>query len=162
MLFIAGFGSYHVRPKEQYLSQSMMTRIRVCLLVALISVPGLSGADFAMQVTDKNYLDTQGFSVFLYDSTYHPVFVDQKNSREPFVALADFDCGEHRHVARAFCNRRHQPAPGLFAIFMGNVSTHAMGLGDVHRHPGVFLFAVVPVHSLPADDFDLRDAHDSS
>jgi hypothetical protein len=38
------------------------------------------GADFAMKVTDKNYLDTQGFSVFLYDSTYHPVFVDQKNT----------------------------------------------------------------------------------
>lgn len=33
-----------------------------------------------MQVTDKNYLNTQGFSVFLYDSTYHPVFVDQKNT----------------------------------------------------------------------------------
>ncbi|MGA8312024.1 MAG: glycoside hydrolase family 9 protein [Terriglobales bacterium] len=33
-----------------------------------------------MRVTDKNYLDTQGFSVFLYDSTYHPVFVDQKNT----------------------------------------------------------------------------------
>jgi hypothetical protein len=33
-----------------------------------------------MHVTDKNYLDTQGFSVFLYDSTYHPVFVDQKNT----------------------------------------------------------------------------------
>src|ERR1019366_4194740 len=28
----------------------------------------------------ENYLDTQGFSVFLYDSTYHPVFVDQKNT----------------------------------------------------------------------------------
>jgi hypothetical protein len=33
-----------------------------------------------MKVTDKNYLDTQGFSVFLYDSTYHAVFVDQKNT----------------------------------------------------------------------------------
>jgi hypothetical protein len=33
-----------------------------------------------MKVTDKNYLDAQGFSVFLYDSTYHPVFVDQKNT----------------------------------------------------------------------------------
>ena len=42
--------------------------------------PALSGTDFAMKVTDKNYLDTQGFSVFLYDSTYHPVFVDQKNT----------------------------------------------------------------------------------
>ena len=58
----------------------MFTRIRVCLLLALISAPGLSGADFAMKVTDKNYLDTRGFSVFLYDSTYHPVFVDQKNT----------------------------------------------------------------------------------
>ena len=61
-------------------SQSMFTRIRVCLLLALISAQGLSAADFAMKVTDKNYLDTQGFSVFLYDSTYHPVFVDQKNT----------------------------------------------------------------------------------
>src|SRR5689334_13477817 len=58
----------------------MLTRIRVCLLFALISATGLSGADFAMKVTDKNYLDTQGFSVFLYDSTYHPIFVDQKNT----------------------------------------------------------------------------------
>ena len=58
----------------------MRTRIGVCLLLALISAQGLSGTDFAMKVTDKNYLDTQGFSVFLYDSTYHPVFVDQKNT----------------------------------------------------------------------------------
>ncbi len=58
----------------------MFTRISICLLLALISEPGLVGADFAMNVTDRNYLDTQGFSVFLYDSTYHPVFVDQKNT----------------------------------------------------------------------------------
>jgi hypothetical protein len=58
----------------------MFTRIIACLLLTLISAQGLSGADFAMKVTDKNYLDTQGFSVFLYDSTYHPVFVDQKNT----------------------------------------------------------------------------------
>ncbi len=58
----------------------MLTRIRVCLLLILTSSPSLFGADFAMKVTDKNYLDTQGFSVFLYDSTYHPVFVDQKNT----------------------------------------------------------------------------------
>jgi endoglucanase len=54
--------------------------MRVCLLLALISAPGLSSADFAMKVTDNNYLDTRGFSVFLYGSTYHPVFVDQKNT----------------------------------------------------------------------------------
>jgi len=58
----------------------MLTRIRVCFLLALSSGPSLFGADFDLKVTDKNYLDTQGFSVFLYDSTYHPVFVDQKNT----------------------------------------------------------------------------------
>jgi endoglucanase len=58
----------------------MLTRIRVCVLLAVISSLSLFGADFAMTVTDKNYLDTQGFSVFLYDSTYHPIFVDQKNT----------------------------------------------------------------------------------
>ena len=58
----------------------MVTRIPVFLLLALISGRGLFGADFGMTVTDKNYLNTQGFSVFLYDSTYHPVFVDQKNT----------------------------------------------------------------------------------
>ena len=59
---------------------SLITRIRVCLLLTLSSCPSLFGADFAMKVTDKNYLDTQGFSLFLYDSMYHPVFVDQKNT----------------------------------------------------------------------------------
>jgi endoglucanase len=65
----------------------MFTRIRVCLVFVLMlsltlaaGLCGGSGADFVMKVTDKNYLDTQGFSVFLYDSTYHPVFVDQKNA----------------------------------------------------------------------------------
>ena len=48
--------------------------------MALTSGPSLFGTDFAMRVNDKNYLDAQGFSVFLYDSTYHPVFVDQKNT----------------------------------------------------------------------------------
>jgi hypothetical protein len=58
----------------------MLNPIKACLLLALSSGPSLFGADVAMKVTDKNYLDTQGFSVFLYDSTYHPVFVDQKNT----------------------------------------------------------------------------------
>jgi hypothetical protein len=50
------------------------------LLLALTPASSVLAAEFAMKVTDKNYLDTQGFSVFLYDSTYHPVFVDQKNT----------------------------------------------------------------------------------
>jgi hypothetical protein len=58
----------------------MLIRISLCLLLALTSCPSLFAADFVVKVTDKNYLDTQGFSVFLYDSTYHPVFVDQKNT----------------------------------------------------------------------------------
>jgi hypothetical protein len=57
----------------------------VCFFLVLASGPSLFGADFAMQVNDKNYLDTQGFSVSLYDSTYHPVFVDQKNSAMQMV-----------------------------------------------------------------------------
>lgn len=56
----------------------MFTRLQ--LLLAVTAGSSLFGADFAMKVTDKNYLDTQGFSVFLYDSKYHPVFVDQKNT----------------------------------------------------------------------------------
>jgi endoglucanase len=58
----------------------MLSRYSVCIFLALTFGPNLFAADFAMRVTDKNYLDTQGFSVFLYDSTYHPVFVDQKNT----------------------------------------------------------------------------------
>ena len=58
----------------------MRIRLKALLLLALASGPALFAADFNMKVTDKNYLDTQGFSVFLYDSTYHPVFVDQKNT----------------------------------------------------------------------------------
>ena len=59
---------------------SMLTPLRACTVAAFTSALHLFGADVAMQVTDKNYLDAQGFSVFLYDSTYHPVFVDQKNT----------------------------------------------------------------------------------
>lgn len=58
----------------------MLTPVRACFLFVLTCSATLLGADFSMTVTDKNYLDAQGFSVFLYDSTYHPVFVDQKNT----------------------------------------------------------------------------------
>jgi endoglucanase len=58
-----------------YVAASIRSAVLVLILFA--SLP-LGRAQ--MQVTDKNYLDAQGFSVFLYDSTYHPVFVDQKNT----------------------------------------------------------------------------------
>src|ERR1035438_6208724 len=53
---------------------------RAILLTALFSCLCSSGADLTMKVTDSGYLDTQGFSVILYNSTYHPIFVDQKNT----------------------------------------------------------------------------------
>src|SRR5436190_13810154 len=58
----------------------MLALGRVCLLLLLTSGSSVFAADVAMRVNDKNYLDARGFSVFLYDSTYHPVFVDQKDT----------------------------------------------------------------------------------
>jgi endoglucanase len=58
----------------------LSARPQAVLLAVVLSAMSVTGADFPMKVTDKGYLDTQGFSVFLYDSTYHPVFVDQKNT----------------------------------------------------------------------------------
>ena len=48
----------------------------------LVLFSGLSvfGADFTMKVTNSGYLDTQGFSVILYHTTFHRVFVDQKTT----------------------------------------------------------------------------------
>jgi hypothetical protein len=60
--------------------KTMFPRLCVWLFLAATFASNAFAADFTMQVTDKNYLNTQGFSVFLYDSTYHPVFVDQKNT----------------------------------------------------------------------------------
>ena len=60
--------------------ETILTGFSACLLLTLTVASSAFAADFAMKVTEKNYLDTQGFSVFLYDSTYHPVFVDQKNT----------------------------------------------------------------------------------
>jgi endoglucanase len=58
----------------------MLARSSAALLACLtISLPVLS-ADLQMKVNDKGSLDAQGFSVILYQSTYHPVFVDQKNT----------------------------------------------------------------------------------
>src|SRR3984957_6144268 len=60
--------------------ETMLTGFSAWTLLALTVASSAFAADFAMKVTDKGYLDTQGFSVFLYDSTYHPVFVDEKNT----------------------------------------------------------------------------------
>jgi len=62
------------------LNRFSLSQIVVCVVLAIVAGPRLVSAQVAMKVNDKDYLDTQGFSVFLYDSTYHPVFVDQKNT----------------------------------------------------------------------------------
>jgi endoglucanase len=60
--------------------RSMWSRSYAVLLVCiLVSLPVFS-ADMQVKVNDKGYLDAQGFSAILYQSTYHPVFVDQKNT----------------------------------------------------------------------------------
>jgi hypothetical protein len=56
------------------------TRLSVLVAGVLAWLLPAAAADISMKVTDKGYLDAQGFSIFLYDSTYHPVFVDQKNT----------------------------------------------------------------------------------
>lgn len=60
----------------------MILRLRClpALALALLSAGCLQGADFLMEVTDKGYLDTQGFSVILYHSTFSRMFFDQKNT----------------------------------------------------------------------------------
>ena len=62
------------------LIRSMFARPKAILLAALlIALPG-SGDSQQMKVTDNGYLDTQGFSVMLYQDTFHPIFVDEKHA----------------------------------------------------------------------------------
>ena len=50
------------------------------LFAALLFALPASFAGAQMKVTDSGYLDTQGFSVMLYQNTYNPVFIDEKNA----------------------------------------------------------------------------------
>ncbi len=61
-------------------TQSFFARLPFGLFAVLLSCLPLPGQDFTMQVADNDYLSTQGFDVMLYDSTFHPVFVDEKNT----------------------------------------------------------------------------------
>jgi len=95
----------------------MLTLNRVCLLLVLISGPSLFGADLAMRVNDKNYLDTQGFSVFLYDSTYHPIFVDQKNTAMEMIF--------HGQRIATNCDLRLLPTPEQWDLVATLKGRHA-------------------------------------
>jgi endoglucanase len=59
---------------------SVFARSKAIPLAALLAALPAPGSDLQMKVTDNGYLDAQGFSVILYQSTFHPVFVDQKNT----------------------------------------------------------------------------------
>ena len=52
-----------------------------------------------------------------------------------------------------------QPPPRLPAVVLGHVPRHDLGLGHLHRHHRPLPDAALPLHPLPADDLDLRDAH---
>ena len=69
----------------------MSARPQAVLLAVVLSVLPVPGADFTMKVTDSGYLDTQGFSVILYHSTYDRTFVDQKNTAMEMI-LHDEPC----------------------------------------------------------------------
>jgi hypothetical protein len=58
----------------------LFTRPQNALFVVLLFCLPLLSADFTMQVARNDYLSTQGFDVMLYDNTFHPVFVDEKNT----------------------------------------------------------------------------------
>ncbi len=61
------------------ISRTLTQSFAVLLVCISVSLPALC-ADLQMKVNDKGYLDARGFSVVLYESKYHPVFVDQKNA----------------------------------------------------------------------------------
>jgi endoglucanase len=61
-------------------SRILLNRAQVAVFAVLISCLPLLSADFTMQVADSDYLSAQGFDVMLYDNTFHPVFVDEKNT----------------------------------------------------------------------------------
>ena len=62
------------------LTRFLLTRAQAVLFAVLIFCLPVLSADFAMQVADNGYLDAHGFSVVLYQNTYHPIFVDEKNA----------------------------------------------------------------------------------
>ena len=86
--------------------------------------------------------------------------VDQEGAGKFVGPVVDLAGGERRHVAGALRDRGDESAPRFSAVLVGLLQTDAMGLGDVHWHNRIFPGAGVFVHSLPADDFDLRDADD--
>ncbi len=53
---------------------------QVVLPAALLAALPALAADMQMKVADNGSLEARGFSVVLYQNTYHPIFVDEKNA----------------------------------------------------------------------------------
>jgi len=66
-------------------TRSLFARPNALVFAALFVVVAVSDAESQMRVTNNGYLDAQGFSVVLYQNTYHPVFVDEKNAAMQMV-----------------------------------------------------------------------------
>jgi molybdopterin-containing oxidoreductase family membrane subunit len=77
---------------------------------------------------------------------------------QPGVALCRRHHRQHRHVARAVCDRCYQPSSRFLALVVGHVLSDDLGLGALCWHARFFLRAIVHLYSFPSDDFDLRDA----
>ena len=60
--------------------RALFTRLQALVPAVLLAALPALAADMQMKVTDGGYLDARGFSVVLYQNTYHPIFVDEKNA----------------------------------------------------------------------------------
>jgi hypothetical protein len=66
-------------------TRSLLARPNALVFAAMFVAVAVSDAESQMRVTNNGYLDAQGFSVVLYQNTYHPVFVDEKNAAMQMV-----------------------------------------------------------------------------
>ena len=76
----------------------------------------------------------------------------QNKSAPTVVAVFRRAGGQHRHVGRTLCHRRHELAPRFHAVRVGHVSSDILGLGDAFRQRRIIFHAAVFVYPLPADD----------
>ena len=88
-----------------------------------------------------------------------PQFLWFKKIRSsPLSLWVDRGHRQRRHVAGALRHRRHEPAPRLPPLLLGDVLPDEVRLGDLRRHARLLRGALLPLHPVPADDLDLRDA----
>src|SRR5262249_51652130 len=69
----------------------------------------------------------------------------------------DCPAGQHWHVAGTLCDCGHRLAPGLFAVSVGHVFSHCLGLGHVSWHHWAVCRPPVSVFALSPHDLDFCD-----